>query len=198
MLRLGGVASRTYLVAFPAIQKHFQQQGSTWTGSCTPARMPWSRRLSAEWIWPGTGRWPTSKLSGAWAIWNKVAMQDIDGNLVTAFITHPHSTIRTVEDLKAAAFGARAGRSRRGCWPTISCNSWGSSPVTIWPSAFCEERPTPNADSGAMWWTASCRASMTPERSPAPRRASAGLVAPESVRVFWTSPGYSHCCLCPQ
>src|SRR5262245_54828278 len=27
MLRLGGVASRTYLVAFPAIQKHFQKQG---------------------------------------------------------------------------------------------------------------------------------------------------------------------------
>jgi len=23
---------------------------------------------------------------------------------------------------------------------------------------------------------------------------AAGLVAPESVRVFWTSPGYSHCC----
>ena len=27
MLRLGGVASRTYLVAFPAIKKHFQQHG---------------------------------------------------------------------------------------------------------------------------------------------------------------------------
>ena len=27
MLRLGGVASRTYLVAFPAIKQHFQQQG---------------------------------------------------------------------------------------------------------------------------------------------------------------------------
>ena len=27
MLRLGGVASRTYLVAFPAIKEHFQQQG---------------------------------------------------------------------------------------------------------------------------------------------------------------------------
>jgi hypothetical protein len=27
MLRLGGVASRTYLVAFPAIKAHFQQQG---------------------------------------------------------------------------------------------------------------------------------------------------------------------------
>jgi ABC-type nitrate/sulfonate/bicarbonate transport system substrate-binding protein len=27
MMRLGGVASRTYMVAFPAIQKHFQKQG---------------------------------------------------------------------------------------------------------------------------------------------------------------------------
>jgi hypothetical protein len=27
MLRLGGVASSTYLVAFPAIKKHFQQHG---------------------------------------------------------------------------------------------------------------------------------------------------------------------------
>ena len=26
------------------------------------------------------------------------------------------------------------------------------------------------------------------------RMHAAGLVAPESVRVFWTSPGYSHCC----
>lgn len=27
MLRLGGVASNTYLVAFPAIREHFQRQG---------------------------------------------------------------------------------------------------------------------------------------------------------------------------
>ena len=27
MLRLGGVASNTYLVGFPAIKEHFQRQG---------------------------------------------------------------------------------------------------------------------------------------------------------------------------
>src|SRR2546427_10731573 len=36
-------------------------------------------------------------------------MRDIDVNLVTAFITQPQSTIRTVDDLKGTrfAFGAR-------------------------------------------------------------------------------------------
>ena len=64
-------------------------------------------------------------------------------------------------------------------------------------ATFWEERPTPNADSqrdvvdrivsgeydaGAVSSTALARLH------------AAGLVAPERVRVLWTSPGYSHCC----
>jgi len=52
MLRLGGVASSTYLVAFPAIKKHFQQHGLEldWVlGSC------W---IPGSWI----SRWHTTRL----------------------------------------------------------------------------------------------------------------------------------------
>ena len=53
MLRLGGVASNSYLVGFPAIVEHFQLnifkgRASTLIGSFTPTGMPWLMPLSVE------------------------------------------------------------------------------------------------------------------------------------------------------
>ena len=111
MLRLGGVASRTYLVAFPAIKQHFQQQGieldwvlySSWD-----ALVEAFARREVDLAWNGPLAYIKIKrrLDDPCQV---VAMRDIDVNLVTEFITQPQSAIRTVEDLKGKrfAFGSR-------------------------------------------------------------------------------------------
>ena len=49
MLRLGGVASNTYLVAFPGIKEHFQRQGLDldWVSRNTSWRY-WARPESCQ------------------------------------------------------------------------------------------------------------------------------------------------------
>src|SRR5215470_16698451 len=111
MLRLGGVASRTYLVAFPAIQKHFQKQGldldwvlySSWDALVEAFVR---REVDVAWNGPLAYLKITRRLDDPCQV---VAMRDIDVNLMTAFITHPQSAMRTVDDLKGTrfAFGAR-------------------------------------------------------------------------------------------
>jgi ABC-type phosphate/phosphonate transport system substrate-binding protein len=201
MIRLGGVASRTYLVAFPAIKQHFQQQGleldwvlySSWDALVEAFVR---REVDVAWNGPLAYVKIKRRLDDPCQV---VAMRDIDVNLVTAFITQPHSAIFTVEDLKGKrfAFGAR-GSVEAGLLATHFLKQGGIEPShDLALATFCEERPTPNADSqrdvvdrivsgeydaGAVSSTALARLH------------EAGLVAPESVRVFWTSPGYSHCC----
>ena len=201
MLRLGGVASRTYLVAFLAIKAHFQQQGLAldWVlYSSWDALVEAFVRREVDVAWNGPLAYVKIKrrLGDPCQV---VAMRDIDVNLVTAFITQPQSAIRTVEDLKGTrfAFGAR-GSVEAGLLAHHFLQQAGIEPSQdLALATFCEERPTPNADSqrdvvdrivsgeydaGAVSSTALARMH------------AAGLVAPESVRVFWTSPGYSHCC----
>ena len=98
MLRLGGVASRTYLVAFPAIKQHFQQHGleldwvlySSWDALVEAFVR---REVDVAWNGPLAYIKIKRRLNDPCQV---VAMRDIDVNLVTAFITQPHSAIRTV------------------------------------------------------------------------------------------------------
>ena len=123
MIRLGGVASRTYLVAFPAIQKHFQKQGleldwvlySSWD-----ALVDAFVRREVDLAWNGPLAYVKIKrrLNDPCQV---VAMRDVDVNLVTDFITHPHSDIMTMEDVRGKRFAlALGGLSSQGCSPTIS------------------------------------------------------------------------------
>ena len=201
MLRLGGVASSTSLVAFPAIKQHFQQHGleldwvlySSWEALVEAFVR---REVEVAWNSPLAYIKIKRRLADPCQV---VAMRDIDVNLVTAFITHPHSAIRTVDDLKGTrfAFGAR-GSVEAGLLAHHFLQQAGIEPrPDLALATFCEERPTPNADSqrdvverivsgeydaGAVSSTALARLH------------AAGLVAPESVRVLWTSAGYSHGC----
>src|SRR5262249_55628608 len=111
MLRLGGVASRTYLVAFPDIKEPIQQQGLEldWVVySCWDALVEAFVRKEVDVAWNGPLAYVKIKrrLGDPCQV---VAMRDIDVNLMTAFITPPQSAIRTVDDLKGTrfAFGAR-------------------------------------------------------------------------------------------
>lgn len=201
MIRLGGVASRTYLVAFPAIKHHFQQQGlaldwvlySSWDALVEAFVR---REVDVAWNGPLAYLKIKRRLDDPCQV---VAMRDIDVNLSTVFITRPQSAIRTVDDLKGTrfAFGAR-GSVEAGLLAYHFLQQGGIDPGRdLALATFCEERQTPHADSqrdvvdrivsgeydaGAVSSTALARLH------------AAGVVAPERVRVVWTSPGYSHCC----
>jgi len=111
MLRLGGVASKNYLVAFPAIQEHFEKQGvdldwvlySNWD-ALVDAFV--NREIDLAWNGPLAYIKIKRRLSEPCQV---VAMRDVDLDLVTHFITQPNSEILTVEDLQGKSF-ALAGR----------------------------------------------------------------------------------------
>jgi len=94
MLRLGGVASSTYLVAFPAIKKHFQQHGleldwvlySSWDALVEAFVR---REVDVAWNGPLAYIKIKRRLDDPCQV---VAMRDIDVNLVTAFITQRSCT----------------------------------------------------------------------------------------------------------
>ena len=112
MLRLGGVASSTYLVAFPAITEHFQSRGidldwvlySSWD-ALVDAFV--KKEIDLAWNGPLAYVKIKRRLTDPCQV---VAMRDVDVNLVTHFITQPDSDITTVEDLR----GKRFALARRG------------------------------------------------------------------------------------
>ncbi len=205
MMRLGGVASRTYLVAFPAITKHFHKQGidldwvlySSWD-----ALVDAFVRGEVDLAWNGPLAYLKIKrrLDDPCQV---VAMRDVDLNLVTHFITQPHSDVITVENLKGKRFalGSR-GSVEGGLLAHHFLKQVGIDPSRdLALATFCEERQDRNADSqrdvvdriltgeydaGAISKTA------------LERMQAAGTLAPDSLRIFWTSPGYSHCCFTAQ
>ncbi len=205
MMRLGGVASRTYLVAFPAIKKHFQQQGleldwvlySSWD-----ALVDAFVRREVDLAWNGPLAYVKIKrlLDDPCQV---VAMRDVDLNLVTDFITQPNSDIMTMEDLKGKrfAFGAR-GSVDSGLLAYRFLKQGGIDPgQALSLATFCDERQPHNPDgqrdvvdrilSGEYDAGAVSRVALK-------KMQEAGTLTPDSVRVFWASPEYSHCCFTAQ
>ncbi len=201
MIRLGGVASRTYMVAFPAIQKHFQKHGieldwvlySSWD-----ALVDAFVRREVDLAWNGPLSYVKIKKRLAEPC-QVVAMRDVDVHVVTDFITQPTSDILRVEDLKGKrfAFGAR-GSVEAGLLAYHFLQQAGIDPnQDLSLATFCDERQPHNPDgnrdvverivSGEYDAGAVSRVALQ-------RMQEAGTLTPDSVRVFWTSPAYSHCC----
>lgn len=132
-----------------------------------------------------------------------IAMRDVDIDFVTQFITHPDSDILTVEDLpgKRFAFGRR-GSEQAGLVPYYILKQAGLNPDRdLAAVSLYEERASQNPsderdvvervrsgefDAGAV--SRRTLQLMAEDSSP----------AQNPVRVFWSSPGYSHCCFTAQ
>ena len=201
MVRLGGVASNAYLVAFPAIKEHFQKQGidldwvlySNWD-ALVDAFV--KKEIDLAWNGPLAYVKIKRRLTDPCQV---VAMRDIDVNLVTHFITQPNSEILTVEDLNGKRFAlARRGSVEAGLLAFHYLKQVGINPAqdlalcTFYDergsSSFPDQRDvvervrTGEYDAGAV-------SSTTLEKME-----EDGSLPPGSIRIFWSSPGYSHCC----
>ena len=201
MLRLGGVASNTYLVGFPAIQEQFKRHGidldwvlySNWD-ALVDAFV--NKEIDLAWNGPLAYVKIKRRLENPCQV---VAMRDVDVNLVTHFITQPNSDILTVEDLKGKRFAlARRGSVEAGLLAYHYLKQVGINPKEdLAVCSFYDERdPTSLPDQRDVVE----RVRNGEYEAGAVSRTTLGKMEDEgslpqgSIRIFWSSPGYSHCC----
>ncbi len=190
---------------FPAIKEHFQRQGidldwvlySNWDALVDAFVR---REIDLAWNGPLAYVKIKRRLEEPCQV---VAMRDVDVDLVTHFITRPNSGILTVEDLmgKSFALGQRSS-VEAGLLAYHYLKEAGIDPVRdLKGFTFFDERQ-PNSlpdqkdvvelvlkgeyDAGAVSSTA------------LDRMEADGSLAKGGVRIFWSSPGYSHCCFTAQ
>lgn len=205
MVKLGGTATASHMAAFQGIEAHFRKQG-----------------IDLEWVlysdeFAVVDAFVSGEIDMAWNgplnyvrikqqmedLCRVIAMRDVDFDFVTHFVTQPGSEILTVEDLmgKRFALGARSS-PEAGLLAHYFLKQSGINPkVDLANCTFFDERQSSTSfdqkdvieqvisgeyDAGAV----SGRALST--------LVEKGTVDADAVRVFWTSPGYSHCCFTAQ
>ena len=132
-----------------------------------------------------------------------IAMRDVDINFTTHFIARAGSRIETVEDLygKRFAFGRRSSE-QAGLVPCYLLKQAGLNPQKdLAASSFFEERRSQTrsderdvierVSSGEFDAGAVSQGTME-------TMAEDGTLAADRIRIFWSSPGYSHCCFTAQ
>ena len=205
MLRLGGVASKTYLVGFPAIQEHFAKQGLDLEWVLYSSRDALvnafvNREIDLSWNGPLSYIKIKRRLNDPCQV---VAMRDVDVNLVIHFITQHNSEILTVEDLKGKNFALAArGSVEAGPLAYHYLNQVGINPEQdLARCSFYDDRqPVSLPDQKDVVervqkgeYDAGAVSGLTLEKME-----EEGSLPRGGVRIFWTSPGYSHCCFTAQ
>jgi phosphonate transport system substrate-binding protein len=201
MVRLGGAASPTYISVFRGLQAHFRRHGIEldWVlyadyDALVEAFV--KREIDLAWNAPLAYVKIKRRLQDPCQV---VAMRDVDVNFTTHFITHASSAITTVQDLKGkrVALGSR-GSMQAGLLPYYFLQQLGlDSAHDLAVCSFYEERQG-SADRderdvvervGRQEYDAGAVSRRTIEVLRAE-----GTVAPDGLRIIWSSPGYSHCC----
>jgi phosphate/phosphite/phosphonate ABC transporter binding protein len=205
MLRIGAVAYAPYVVTiFEGIKRHFHRQG---------VELDWvlysnydalvTAFVSGEVDLAWNGPLAYVKIRRALAEPCKVvAMRDIDRGYTTQFITQRDAPIQHVEDLrgKRFAFGRRTS-VQAGLLAYHFLKEAGLVPDRDLVCTFHEERsPTDRADEASVLELVAAGeydAGAISGNTIATLRAK-GRFPDDRVRVFWSSPGYSHCCFTAQ
>jgi ABC-type phosphate/phosphonate transport system substrate-binding protein len=126
-------------------------------------------------------------------------MRDVDVNFTTHFITHAGSDITTVQDLKGkrVALGSR-GSMQAGLLPYYFLQQMGLDPARdLAVCSFYDER---NSNTHLDEHDVAERVSRHEYDAGAVSRRTIealhaeGSLAPDGLRIIWSSPGYSHCC----
>jgi ABC-type phosphate/phosphonate transport system substrate-binding protein len=201
VVRLGGAASPTYISVFRGLKAHFLRHGIEldWVlysdyDALVDAFV--RREIDLAWNAPLAYVKIKRRLQDLRQV---VAMRDVDVNFTTHFITHASSGIATVQDLKGkrVALGSR-GSMQAGLLPYYFLQQLGLDPAQeLAVCSFYDER---QGDArfderdvvervGRHEYEAGAVSRRTIEALQAE-----GILAPDSFRIIWSSPGYSHCC----
>ena len=132
-----------------------------------------------------------------------IAMRDVDIDFVTQFITNSESDILTVEDLlgRRFAFGRRSSE-QAGLVPYYVLKQAGLNPDNdLAAISFYEQRqsvnPSDERDVVERVGSGEFDAGAVSKRT-LDLMAEDGSLSGHPVRVFWSSPAYSHCCFTAQ
>ena len=201
MVRLGGAASPAYISVFQGLRAHFLRHGIEldWVlysdyDALVEAFV--RREIDLAWNAPLAYVKIKRRLQDPCRV---VAMRDVDVNFTTHFITHPDSGITTVEDFKGkrVALGSRASM-QAGLLPYYFLQQLGIDPAhDLAVCSFYDERqggaPSDERDVVERISRREYDSGAVSGRTIELLRAD-GTLAPESLRIIWSSPGYSHCC----
>jgi ABC-type phosphate/phosphonate transport system substrate-binding protein len=185
MLGLGGIASQSHVDAFQGIAPIFRRRGIEldwvlYSGYDALVDAFVSREIDMAWNGPLSYVKIRRQVDEPCRV---IAMRDVGINFVTGFITRQDSDITTVEDLigRRFAFGRR-GSVQTGLLAHYFLKQSGINPRSdLAQFTFYDER-----DAGAV----SLGTLDAMNRK--------GALPADSVRVLWSSPGYSHCCFTAQ
>ena len=201
MVRLGGAASPAYINVFRGLQTHFQRHGIDldWVlyadyDALVEAFV--KREIDVAWNSPLAYVKIKRRLNDPCQV---VAMRDVDINFTTHFVTSPTSDIRTVQDLKGkrVALGSR-GSAQTGMLAYYLLQQAGLDPIRdLTACTFYDERPagarSDEQDVVERVHRGEYDAGAVTQRTLDALQAE-GMLAPDSLRIIWSSPGYSHCC----
>ena len=205
MLRLGGVASASHLTVFQGLGEMFKREG-----------------IDMDWVLYSDydamiDDFVDGKIDLAWngplgyvkikrrldELCQVIAMRDVDVNFTTCFITRSASDILTVEDLKGKNF-AFASRSsvESGLLAYHFLKETGIDPRNDLASfTFSEDRRSTGLTGEKEVIDAVLKgeydAGSVAQRT-LRTMAEDGSLDQDTLRTFWTSPGYSHCCFTAQ
>jgi phosphate/phosphite/phosphonate ABC transporter binding protein len=202
MLKIGAVAYQPYVVTiFEGIKKHFSRVGVPldWVlYSNYDALVEAFVRKEVDLAWNGPLAYVKirRRLPDGSRV---VAMRDMDVDFTTQFITHPDAAIQTLQDLQGKRFAfASRGSVQAGLLAYHFLKQAGIHPEKdLAQATFAEERPSggPVGEAGVIALVRSREydAGAVSRHALATLREKGQLHEGE-VRVFWSSPGYSHCC----
>ena len=205
MLRLGGTASLSHMDAFEGLATIFRRRGIEldwvlYSGYDALVEAFTSGEIDLAWNGPLSYVKIKRRLDEPCRV---IAMRDVDINFVTSFVTREDSDIMTVEDLigRRFAFGSR-GSVQTGLLAHYFLKQSGINPRPDFALfTFHDDRDADSVsdeadviervrageyDAGAV----SLRTLELMKEQ--------GALPHDTVRVFWSSPGYSHCCFTAQ
>jgi phosphonate transport system substrate-binding protein len=205
MLRIGAVAYAPYVVTiFEGMKRHFHRQG---------VELDWvlysnydalvDAFVSGEVDLAWNGPLAYVKIRRALAEPCKVvAMRDVDVGFTTQFMTQQRSSIQQLTDLrgKRVALGRRSS-VQAGLMPYHYLKEAGLRPEQDLVCSFHDQRPSSEGSDEAavveLVAAGEFDAGAVSGRTIAVLRAQ-GHFPDDRLRVFWSSPGYSHCCFTAQ
>ena len=201
MLRIGGTASPGHTTVFKGLKTHFQQQGIEldwvlYSSYDALVEAFATREIDLAWNGPISYVQIKQRLNDTCRV---VAMRDVDVNFTTQFFSRRDSGITSLEDVKGKrlALGSR-GSAQAGLLPYYFLKQQGLDPQRHLaactftedrqPSALSDERAVVDLvlkgeyDAGAV------------SRRTLEVLAEQGQPIQDTLKVVWSSPGYSHCC----
>ena len=205
MVKLGGVASVSHMEVFQGLETLFRRRGIDleWVlYSGYDSMVDAFVKGEIDLAWNGPLSYVKIKQQAADDC-RVIAMRDVDVNFTTHFITGTESGILTVEDLKdrSFAFGRRSS-VQAGLLAYSFLKDSGIDPrKDLSANSFYDDRQskTKSDEQDVIERVASGEfdAGAVSQRA-MESLAEANALPRDDIRIFWSSPGYSHCCFTAQ